>query len=560
MCSKQYFKFYFFQTFSDRYDKLEYDVRLYLYKIIAKNRNQFETACWEMKTCALFLIIGCVSGRIVLRLKERNLSDFILRRKREIITTMIFEPFSLVHSILSIIFKFHHKKKRKIIKISNNHLKSKFQVWFFTSTAITLVTSARFITDDHSIALNSSNRISWRECSSEFSSKSNSNCFNSTFRFAANVSQLESECVESSEIILNYVSWRVKLCKQNETNSVGVYLESFLNSNVSYWSCEAEASFKLFPVDANDRPIIRNLTKHKYTNESSSIGIEEFADWDEFMLKYTSENVANFEIEISTSPLEHTPPNVMNPIYTRLHIMLNGVTNEPNAQFDYYSPEVTVQGVKWRIRIQRIDKYLGISLEANDDDLDLSFSYKVDAEFKLFTFSDPDTTIREPISNQFTHYYRHGWPKMGFANFIEWHDFVHPKHDYVVRNKANFFIQFKVEQPKSVWDDDQPEISTGKQSLACTLCDDEFVNGKIVSMKCGHLLCKHCRDSHIPTHICTVCGTQSATHQLNPIIFGNMKEEWERIQSEIINGKENFDLTKQLNSFSLNFCLKLWKI
>lgn len=230
-------------------------------------------------------------------------------------------------------------------------------------------------------------------------------------------------------------------------------------------------------------------------------------------------------LDSEVSPNDETPPVVVNGIFASLHVLLDNVAND--TQLDYYSPEVVLQGVKWKIHIQRVDKYLGVFLEANNDDLDLSLSYTVDASFKLLIFSDPKTAIRNPINRQFLHHYRRGWSKHGFANFIEWYDFVHPKHDYVVRNKANFFIQFKAEQPKSVWDEDSTQTSLSKRSLACSLCNDEFLNGKIVSMPCGHLLCKHCRDSHIPTHICSICGKTSNTHQLFPVVFEEKKGKLE---------------------------------
>lgn len=364
---------------------------------------------------------------------------------------------------------------------------------------------------------NTVNEVSFQYCIGQIGLGSDSTCVASFFRFTPNVQHMRSTdsiCVESEPVILSELFWKVMLCKRpiSTVNSgtrevIDVSLQSSSDDSLLPWSCEAGATIKIFPL--NGTAIEKNLAKREYSNLNSTYGVKEVFSWNEFLHSFVKDNEASLEVEIFTDGAHKNAPSNVEQIYTRIHVMLDKVTD----MTDYYSTNVTVRGIKWRVHVQKKDYYLGVYIQADDDDFDLSLSYKIDATIKLLTFNDKV----KPIVNNFTHVYRRGWTENGFKEFMYWDTFVGTTNDYVVKDKANLLIQFRAEKPKSIWDDD--ETNTDKQALECQMCHNEFRNGHIMSGTCGHLLCKNCVRTLGAQYTCPKCREYKQTNTIHDIHY-----------------------------------------
>lgn len=343
-------------------------------------------------------------------------------------------------------------------------------------------------------------------------------CFLSEFRFTVNVADLQSDCVESSAVILRDVSWRVKLCKrQIETKNVlDVFLVLALDA-ADKWSCEAQATFALHQKDnQKDKVVSKALNKHKFSDLSSSFGIEEFIDWETFMAEHVKENKATFDIEITANPSQRIVPSKMVQLYTRLHIFVENVSKLGET----FSSEVTVQGIKWRVHVAKKNDKLAVNLLAAENDIDLYWGYRGDMKFELSSYDG------QPLTKRIDHDFSWASPEGGFDEFLSWNDFVDSKNKYVLNDNANFLVEFKVDKPKSligIVDESKPaieQVSTNEITLDCAICMESFGSGRIFSTKCGHLFCRNCYTQATSySSACPLCKETCYQRDLHPLYF-----------------------------------------
>lgn len=352
-------------------------------------------------------------------------------------------------------------------------------------------------------------------------------CFVTLFRFTVNANALEStNCVESSNVVLRDVSWKVKLCKRptkdidttKATNVVDIFLISALDDGSGKWSCEAQAVFTLLQKEGQNDKTIRNvLQKQQFGDANLSFGIENFVDWDKFLAEYVNDNKAFLDVEISTNPLQRIVPSKMVQLYTRLHMFVENVSKLD----EIFSSEVIVQGIKWKIHIEKIADNLAVYLLASDI-TDMSWSYSGDIKIELLSYDG------RPLAQRLGHDFSWATPEAGFDKFLSWSEFIDSKNKYVVNDKANFIVEFKVDEPKpsrGIIDPSEPKPEPESESptgltLDCAICMESFGSGDIWSTKCGHLYCGTCLDQTLKHALeCPLCKKPCYRHEIHKIYF-----------------------------------------
>lgn len=134
--------------------------------------------------------------------------------------------------------------------------------------------------------------------------------FATGFRFTLNTANLNSGWMNSPEIELRNLKWKVKFCKKstegsNDTGSLAVHLESTFDKDSTKWWCDAQAAFKsLQKDDQADKSVVKYLSKKTFDKENLSHGIDDFIKWDVFLRQHVYGNQATFEIEMTTSSLK----------------------------------------------------------------------------------------------------------------------------------------------------------------------------------------------------------------------------------------------------------------
>lgn len=357
----------------------------------------------------------------------------------------------------------------------------------FFSSAATVLSSDLYNGNDyvHSDGVSDSPYgMSYQQCI--LGNELNTKCMGSVFRFSANLRHISSKCVESPIVTLNDLLWKIKFCYNN--NKIVASLDSSLNSRTSNWTSDAKATIKLLPYGEHDRIFVKQLTSHRFSASSSSSGVE-VINWSDYVNNWMNDDYdANFEIEITTNPVKPKSSLSMNQISAKLQVLLDNVSTL--SQRD--SSMVILQGVRWRVKIQRQHDILSLHLLAEDDnDFHMGSSYKADVIIKMLSFN----ITSKPLTRSFTHNYCWGNTEHGI-DLMHWSTFTDRQSKYVLQDKARILVQIKVADPQlSLWDVNGTDLFDADAPQRCSNCNRVFGDGVVYS-NCGHLYCKQCYDSN----------------------------------------------------------------
>lgn len=331
------------------------------------------------------------------------------------------------------------------------------------------------------------------------------NYMGTIFRFIVNVDDLNSNCIESSDIFLSGVSWRVQFCKRtnNDSNAVDFILSSTYRDNTVLWSCDTSIAVKLFHKNARDNEKLSlNIPKQAFNNMNSSYEIESVVNWHNFLEQYVQDNKATFEIELSTTPLRLKSVSDVKQIQSKFQVVLDNRNNLG----EIIAPEVTVQGVKWRIhtRIQRNETICSHLQAVN---IDPNWSYKVFAVISIVNKNGSTYACR------FSHIFTRDSPDVKPQNVMIKNMQANDQYDNFPWNAQTILIaELGVDTPKPLW---KPErtIKTVEEynsdggdgiRLPCSICSNHYCSKDIFATNCGHLYCRpcHAKKKPIACHTC----------------------------------------------------------
>lgn len=275
------------------------------------------------------------------------------------------------------------------------------------------------------------------------------NPIENVIQFVVNVNNLEVNCVDSPDYVLNALPWNIKLCKSSFVDSnnithnvVNASLVSPFDVYASKWSCKAAAVFELFPKNnKNDEIIVKNITKQNFSSGNPSYGIDELIDWNIFLEKYVMNNEAKFEIRISTDfPYRRVETEQTS---VKFYVFAKNVTKSI-----FTSPDVIVRGIKWNVSTGKEGDNLAIYLHANENDLDQNESMEVSASFTLLSMDE--SFDQEP--HRFTRVFGKKYNiNRGFPDLISWDKFIEPKNKLIENDMAMFLIELSVGEPRLNW-------------------------------------------------------------------------------------------------------------
>lgn len=352
---------------------------------------------------------------------------------------------------------------------------------------------------------------------------SNIDCLDTVFRFKINIDELESGEIESPEICLSKIAWKIQLCKRliNEGDSDASIIDIRLVgtppsdiSDTAKWSCDVRAIFKLLSKTTG-KDILKSFSKKEFNNKCPAHEISGFVSCAELLdpkNQYIQENEATFEIRILVNPLNCVKSMKMEQISAKVRVIVENISKLSNT----YSPEIIVRGIRWKIQIKKEDDHFAVYLWATEEDMDMNWTWEVDYSFKLLSFNSKV----DPVDCKSTSdYFRWGTPSWGYGKLIKWSDLHDSKRRFVRNDTAILEVNFAVKSPKPLWQCDS--VATKVASvLECSICFENFCGREILATKCGHLFCSPCINRSIEDrHKCPMCNAPSVAGDLRPIFF-----------------------------------------
>lgn len=270
------------------------------------------------------------------------------------------------------------------------------------------------------------------------------NNFATTFRFTMETSRLTKTPIVTPGIELNGVMWSVQFKYKGHNLDIQL-IPNFDKATVD--SIEVEASYKLLQrIDRKDKTFTKFLTKRLIDkNSAEALILHKYVNWNEFKLDYDYEQKATIEIEIITNPLNRKdlkPPHGLDVMGKKLLVELENL----NTLNQSIASEFELRGIKWTIHTEKKAGSLAVYLKANEKDLE-KLSWEVRATFTLLSFNNNV----ESIQHTFTHNYSVASQMRGIEKFVNLTDLFDSNKQFVLNNKANLFVEIKVDETKQIW-------------------------------------------------------------------------------------------------------------
>lgn len=347
--------------------------------------------------------------------------------------------------------------------------------------------------------------------------------FGTVFQFTLNTAKLSKVSENTPEVVLSGLNWKIRFSKKSsdgdqKTETLSVHLVSESKQKDMNWSCEAQAAFKLLRKDDQvDKSVVKYLNKTTFNSDNSCHGVDDFINWNDLQKNYSYDNKVTFEIELSTSPLKRkrNASEAINRCSVKFQMHIKDVSKLTTTSVR--SPEVVLQGVRWHVRCSKYKDRLIVYLYSNRNDMEVNWTYKVDASFTLLSMKKESMHLKKKYSKNWDSEIK-GW---GFANFLVWNEFVSDDEMYVSQDSANIFVEVKVQEPVPKWKIMCHTLSKAEQTIECAICFENFPSGNIFSIKCGHLFCKPCFTNAMANRKeCPTCKVATRSIQLHPIYFG----------------------------------------
>lgn len=246
-------------------------------------------------------------------------------------------------------------------------------------------------------------------------------------------------CSESPQFLQHHMTWKLKVCVDGIFDKyVNVQLVSVFNENTEDWTCKAAAKIKALS-NGHNNDYEQELDFIEFTKANSMHGFEEFILWKDFRVKdYVKNNVATFDVRILTKPPDRIPG--IQHTSTTFRMRLLDLKNLD----DLRSEEVIIRGIRWQIRTMKINDHLGVFLYANEDDMDLEYSWEVTATFTLASLGGAGESLTKTFKSVMFNWTNNAW---GFSEFIKWSELIDENKKYTKNNAALLDIDVIVKKP-----------------------------------------------------------------------------------------------------------------
>lgn len=279
-------------------------------------------------------------------------------------------------------------------------------------------------------------------------SQSKLHVFESVVRFNLHESDFgtskSDECILSPVFEVHYIGWKIQACKSHNNiadmgdNELTVKLISVFNGKTEAWSCEAEAKFKLLAKEGFNAEETRMAYFNFHSRNIKSIE-KPLVTWDKLKTKHMIDGIAMIDVTVKVKP-----PNRLTEIQhtsTKFQMRILELTNLNEV----YSEEALVRGIRWKVSASKRNEFLDVFVMANEDDMDLDYSWNVTTIFSLISM-DAEKTKTKKFSNVQFDWTNTNW---GFVEFIKWADLTNESNQFVKGNAALLQIELNVDKPKS---------------------------------------------------------------------------------------------------------------
>lgn len=332
------------------------------------------------------------------------------------------------------------------------------------------------------------------------------------------ISNLKKTC--SPVVFIHGIPWKVEVSKDEDENSLALYLECAKKDDPSNWTVPACATVKLLPFNGEAYRRVHHITPYVFGRSSCLLfGTSKLIQWNE-LLDDENEYVRDDTIELKIG-ITAEDPNYVNRSILRFETIDKSCDCGSHATFRLTianvknlmavrSPQFIARGLPWDLSVYKSQSAtLGIMLEAKKATQKVSCKMTMSA--KLISFDDDADSIEMDETDTVQ------WPTiLDIENILAWDKMLNPKNGYINNDSITLDVEIKADKPEGGATNADFSCAAKRGRFECSVCLESMeLNQDISVTECGHIFCTACITKAVKDrHGCPLCN---AAVQLNKL-------------------------------------------
>lgn len=263
-------------------------------------------------------------------------------------------------------------------------------------------------------------------------------------------------------------------------------------------------------------------------------GFQNFMPWDLFLnpeLGYVNNNMCEFKVKLSTSPLHDVTKNdlmKMETIESCCDHCSNGKFRFTIHQFRDFigscSPEITLCGVSWLIVFFKTSKYLDENEELKDNYLRIQLQYRGDVKSPYRATMTcklvPSNGFGNPVDKKNKNMVFNVRSEHHNMDMVSWQTLSETKNGFVKDGTFVIEIKLHIEKVNAQTETKKMGVNRKLVELECSICFEDMIVRHPSILRCGHMFCKTCIVQSLKRRqFCPLCNKYAQLNQLISVIL-----------------------------------------
>lgn len=326
--------------------------------------------------------------------------------------------------------------------------------------------------------------------------------------------------IYSPVVIIHGIPWQFEISKDEDGDSLAVFLKCVKDDDLSNWAVPACFTIKLMPFDDETEPFVHHITPCVFNSSCLRYGTPELIQWNELLddeNKYVQNDAIELKIKIVVGDPNYADRSILKfetidkscdcGSHATFRLMVTNVKNLMAVQ----SPLFIVRGLSWDLFVYKCQSaLLGISLSARK--VPKEVSCKLTMSVKLLSLNDDKKSIETDAADTMQ------WPAiLDIDNIATWAEVLNPKNGFINNDSIILEVEIKADKPhgNATSNSDFNAAAAKRSRFECAVCLESMDNQDVSVTECGHMFCTACITETVKDHHnCPLCN---AAVQLNKL-------------------------------------------
>lgn len=314
----------------------------------------------------------------------------------------------------------------------------------------------------------------------------------------------ELTAIWSPKVYINSIPWEVEVKKEDDENSLAIFLHCAKKVNSSDWAISACATVSLLPFSRKKSPLVHHIKPNVFDSSGSSYGTSELIKWNELLKnenKYVKKDTIQLKIEITADNPNDSERSILNFKTTdkccddSSHAIFRLTVRNVKNLVAVRTPQFNLRGLPWHMTLYKCQtSNLGIKLSNESCE---EASCKIGMTVKLLSSKydmDPIEKIDHVDSSS----------SLKITQIISWDEMLKSRNGFNKKDVITLEVKLKADKPEC-----DGLSNTKRRRLECAICFEALDNQDLSITPCGHLFCTTCITNALKKR--KVCPTCQAT-------------------------------------------------